>query len=569
MKSVFFAIFMLLLSGVLLAQNQTGCRGSPCIEPAHAQAATLFDRIENLYPQFFFPGALTQNLWLDGAEVFFREYGQEGGWGLATWQGGLWYRSADQWIRFSTLDEGDQQFCGGRCLDTPAADGAFSGSVVLGAPTDSGIVLNFYAKEQSGSLRVEYGKRGQALNERSDSIILSPGQPVVLTLDGLAANTAYNYRVLFQPRGHASDVAGELHGFQTARPPGSSFTFTIQADSHMDENSIVRMYQRTLANVLAAQPDFHVDLGDTFMTEKHQAPLSLTSAPAANSSEVEQRYVYERGNFAAIAADIPIFLANGNHEGELGWLKTNAGNDIANWAAQARQRHFVAPSSGGFYSGEGGSIARGAWYSWQWGSALFVVLDPYWYSGRTKGGDGWSMTLGAQQYSWLEATLAASAAPFKFVFLHSLVGGLDGQMRGGAEAARFFEWGGYDSDDTTYSFASKRPGWSAPIHDLFVRHGVSVVFHGHDHLYVKQELDGIVYQEVPQPSALNTNSAANLAREYHYDSGVVLSSAGHLRVTVTPNDVTAAYVRTWLPEQETPQRRNGQIDHQWVIKRKE
>lgn len=234
----------------------------------------------------------------------------------------------------------------------------------------------------------------------------------------------------------------------------------------------------------------------------------------------------------------------------------------------AHQRFFVAPTTGGFYSGESGGSARGAWYAWHWGAALFVVLDPYWFSGRSKGADGWSMTLGSEQYRWLESTLASSPAAFKFVFLHSLVGGLDGQMRGGVEAARFFEWGGYDNDNTTRSFASKRPGWSAPIHELFVRHGVSAVFHGHDHLYVKQELDGIVYQEVPQPSALNTNNAANLARDYHYDSGVALSSAGHLRITVTPNDVTAAYVRTWLPEQENAQRRNGQIDHQWVITRK-
>lgn len=562
------ALLLLLSTGALQAQAPSGCRGSPCLQPAAAQAAALFDSIEHLYPQLFFPAARTQSQALDGSEALFREYGGASGWGLATWQGGLWYRSAGQWTRFGALEDGDRQLCSSQCLLPAAADGAFTGSVVLGAPTDSGVVLSLYASEQSGRLRVEYGRRGQPLSESSATVGLSAGQPVTLTLAGLAADTAYDYRVQFQPQGMAQEVAGAVHRFHTARPAGSSFTFTVQADSHMDENSVVRMYQRTLANVLAAQPDFHVDLGDTFMTEKHQAPLSLTSAPASSAAAVEQRYVYERGNFAAITADVPLFLANGNHEGELGWLKTTAGNDIANWAAQARQRYFVAPATGGFYSGENGGSARGAWYAWHWGAALFVVLDPYWYSARTKGADGWSMTLGPEQYRWLESTLASSTAAFKFVFLHSLVGGLDGQMRGGAEAARFFEWGGYDSDNTTRSFASKRPGWNAPIHELFVRHGVSAVFHGHDHLYVKQELDGIVYQEVPQPSALNTNNAANLARDYHYDSGVALSSAGHLRITVTPNDVTAAYVRTWLPEQENAQRRNGQIDHQWVITRK-
>ncbi|HMV46563.1 MAG TPA: hypothetical protein PLD20_05060 [Blastocatellia bacterium] len=44
-----------------------------------------------------------------------------------------------------------------------------------------------------------------------------------------------------------------------------------------------------------------------------------------------------------------------------------------------------------------------------------------------------------------------------------------------------------------------RPGWELPIHQLLVKHKVSAVFHGHDHLFAKEELDGIVYQEVSQP----------------------------------------------------------------------
>ena len=43
--------------------------------------------------------------------------------------------------------------------------------------------------------------------------------------------------------------------------------------------------------------------------------------------------------------------------------------------------------------------------------------------------------LGAHQYAWFEQRLAGSQAKYKFVFTHSLVGGLDGQMRGGLEAA--------------------------------------------------------------------------------------------------------------------------------------
>ena len=42
----------------------------------------------------------------------------------------------------------------------------------------------------------------------------------------------------------------------------------------------------------------------------------------------------------------------------------------------------------------------------------------------------------------------------------------------------------------------------------------NIVFHGHDHLFVKEELDGIIYQDVPQPGhpSGGTRSAAPAKR---------------------------------------------------------
>lgn len=136
-------------------------------------------------------------------------------------------------------------------------------------------------------------------------------------------------------------------------------------------------------------------------------------------------------------------------------------------------------------------------------------------------------------------------------------------MRGGVEAAPYFEWGGKNADGTG-GFAAKRPGFPKPIHQLLVDNKVTAVFHGHDHVYVKQDLDGIVYQEVPQPSAKNTSSGAMLAANYHYTSGTILSSAGHIRVTVSPTQVTSEYVRAWLPQMETATVKNGRIDDTWT-----
>jgi hypothetical protein len=85
---------------------------------------------------------------------------------------------------------------------------------------------------------------------------------------------------------------------------------------------------------------------------------------------------------------------------------------------------------------------RRSYYSWTWGDALFVVLDPFWnqtpdtsaaslgngqdccQKGATQSTSSpnvqtdWSLTLGDAQYNWLQATLAGSTAKYKFVFSH-------------------------------------------------------------------------------------------------------------------------------------------------------
>ncbi len=445
----------------------------------------------------------------------------------------------------------------------PASAVAFDGSVLLGAPTGDSVRISLLSAQQSGTVSIAYGTAGSSYDRRTAAYALQPGQPLAMQLDGLAPDTPYSYRVEFSAAGTAAPSASPPYRLQTARPPGSRFVFTVQADSHLDENSDLALYRRTLANVAADAPDFHVDLGDTFMAEKHAEPLSATARPAADAAAVNARYAYERGNFGLLTHSVPLFLVNGNHDAEAGWLNDGTAANLAVWATQARQRYFLNPAPGSFYGGDPLG-QRTSWYAWQWGDALFVVLDPYWNSTAQPSRDAWNLTLGEAQYRWLAQTLSASRALYKFVFVHSLVGGLDGQMRGGVEAAPYFEWGGRNLDGTD-GFAARRPGWNKPIHALLAEHRVTAVFHGHDHLYARQSLDGIVYQAVPQPSAANTTSGPNLAREYHYTSGTILSSSGHLRATVGPESVRVDYVRAWLPKDETAQRRNAQVDDSWTV----
>ncbi len=374
--------------------------------------------------------------------------------------------------------------------------------VILARPTANSITLSVLAaKDTAAMFRHSPGGAARPL-------ALVAGVPFELELGALAADREYTYTV--------NGVTGSFH---TMRGPGSAFTFAVQADSHLDGNTDGRVYANTLANIAADRPDFLIDLGDTFMTEKY--PAYRDSAP----QYLAQRYYLG-------LAGTPVFLALGNHDGEAGWRTRETG--MTEWASAMRRKFFPPVRADRNY------------YAWTWGDALFVVLDPF-TATREKprsAGDGWNWTLGREQYDWLRATLSASRAPFKFVFIHHLVGGSGREARGGAEASAFFEWGGLNVDRTP-GFAAHRAGWSMPVHDLLAAQHVSAVFHGHDHLYVRQERDGVVYQEVPQPGHARGESTAS-ASEYGYASGTLLGSSGHVRVSISPGGAAVDYVKSRL-----------------------
>jgi hypothetical protein len=437
-------------------------------------------------------------------------------------------------------------------LDVPA----HPMDIILGRPTQRSITASVLAY-QDGDGYIEFGTQTGVHPNKTPVRSFAKGQPVEILIDALQPNTQYYYQVFYRAGNSGGFTPLAEKSFYTQRAPSSAFTFDIQADSHLDSNSNLDVYARTLANELGDKPDFLIDLGDTFMTNKYQ-PYT-----AAQKQYLAQRY------FLGLLAPSPLFLVLGNHDGEdapRGAL--GAANDMSVWSAKLRTQYFPNPMPNDFYTGNAtpdknvGALQD--YYAWEWGDALFIVLDPYWFTPPQRGiTDNWNPTFGTVQYQWLKKTLETSRAKWKFVFIHQLIGGLDKDGRGGAEAAKYFEWGGNNADGR-YGFTAKRPGWAMPIHQLLVQNKVNIVFHGHDHLFIKQDLDGIVYQEVPQPSAARFD-ATNSAKEYGYVTGDVLPSSGHLRVTVSSSQVKVDYVRAYLPQDENAQRKNGKIDYTYTL----
>jgi hypothetical protein len=444
-------------------------------------------------------------------------------------------------------------------------------SAILGRPTDHSIALSALSATDIEA-RVEYGTVPGVYSQKSDLQTSKAGVPVEFELGSLQPNTRYCYRLLWRPPGEG-DWRPESEGtFHTQRSAGSTFTFAVQGDSHAEREGKMYdpgLYARTMQNVAKDPPDFYLTMGDDFSVER------LISRNALTQAAVDQVYAHQRSFLGVVGRSSALFLVNGNHEQAALCNLDGTPNNVAVLAGRARNRFFPLPAPDSFYGGDREEVKYVGllrdYYSWTWGDALFVVIDFYWHSpvpvdneagaGRQKQAAGrrrdlWDATLGDTQYRWLAKTLTESRARWKFVFCHHVLG----TGRGGVEVANLCEWGGKDRRGVVV-FADKRPGWERPIHDLMVKAGVTIFFQGHDHLYARQELNGVIYQSCPNP-ADQTYQAFNRDA---YHSGDILPNSGYLRVQVAPDTLRVDYVRSFLAADEGSGRINGAVAHSYTI----
>lgn len=422
-------------------------------------------------------------------------------------------------------------------------------NIIAGRPTNHSVTISIMANENiSGN--IEYGLNEQKPDKKTTSLDFAAGKTSFIELTDLLPDKKYFYRLAYESKGKKEK--SDLCSFHTQRSPASAFTFCIQADSHLDENAGTDVYTQTLKDITNDSPDFLIDLGDTWMADKYRDNFKASL----------NQYVAQRYYFGLAGKNMSVFNTLGNHDGEQGKGRRGT-EEMLGWCTAQRHAYYANPYPDGFYTGNTDKTPDGRYaenyYAWQWGNALFIVLDPFRNTMSNK--DPWQRTLGATQYNWLKNLLQSSKAKFKFVFIHNLVGGVDakGIARGGAEASKFYEWGGQNADGSN-GFAANRAGWEKPIHDLLVQYKVNAVFHGHDHLFVKQDKDGLVYQTVPQPGATrygNTNSAA----EYGYLTGVIKNTPGYIRVKLSAEKATVEYVQTSLDAQH----KNGEVLYSYVF----
>lgn len=438
-------------------------------------------------------------------------------------------------------------------------------SAVLGCPTDKSIVVNMLADSET-ECYVEYGLKSGSYACKSEKVTLTAGTPVNIEINKLQPDKQYFYRLRSRKSSQESFAEGKESTFHTQRSKRSKFTFGIQGDSHperMGKQFDPVLYAQLLNAVANDKPDFYMTIGDDFSVDQ----LNNVTPEA-----VHDVYATQRLFLGLVGQSAPIFLVNGNHEQAAECNLDGTANNVAVWAQTSRNTYFAQPAPDSFYTGDAQEVEHIGllrdYYAWTWGDALFVVIDPYWHSpkpvdnvfgGGQKTRDLWNSTLGDVQYKWFKETLEKSKAKYKFVFTHHVLG----TGRGGIEQAGLFEWGGKDNRGES-QFALERPGWELPIHQLMVKNGVTIFFQGHDHIFAKQELDGVIYQSLPSPA--DPNYA--LLNDNAYTSGDKYPNSGRVRVSISPEEVKVEYVRSYLPKDVNDKQKDGAVAFSYTVKSK-
>lgn len=264
---------------------------------------------------------------------------------------------------------------------TPAAAGPEAAfSQLLGQPTDRSVVVSIVSATAIDAY-VEWGATSGSYNAKSPVRTISAGEPAEFALGGLKPNTWYVYRVRTRAAGSTEFVARAEASFQTQRAPGQSFTFTVQGDSHPERAGRMydaELYIRALTNVAADTPDFHFLMGDDFSIER------LIEQGDNSQSAVNAVYASQRSYLGIVGKGTPLMLVNGNHEQAAKYLLDGTANNFAVLAGKARTTYFPLPAPGGIYTGNSTPVEHVGllrdYYAWEWGDALFVVIDPYWHS---------------------------------------------------------------------------------------------------------------------------------------------------------------------------------------------
>jgi hypothetical protein len=249
----------------------------------------------------------------------------------------------------------------------------------------------------------------------------------------------------------------------------------------------------TLRYIMANEdPDLIIHLGDTNgIGAGYKWPgLGL---PAVGLTDKDYDYISHllwlrmRKIYSAVTPHVPMYIAQGNHDGEEQW------NPLRFRARQWRQQLFAMPDDRTYP--EGGH-PDGIYYAFSWGSdqnyrggVRFIALHTTAFAGdaypRTP--EGW--TLGETQREWFERMLQLGEKHWVFACFHHALGGWPA---GSGEENKEMAYGRGPlftaSDYLPYADSARVE--QVKLTDMGRNNGLRAFLYGHDHIFFHKSLPG-------------------------------------------------------------------------------
>jgi 3',5'-cyclic AMP phosphodiesterase CpdA len=348
------------------------------------------------------------------------------------------------------------------------------------------------------------------------------------------------YGIALQQQG--GPVLPQEPGLFRGRPaPGTAFSFAVMSDSRAGvgpgeesyEGTNRLLLKRFMVEAMRQQVDFVVfpgDLVDGYVTQP--ADLTVQLRAWRDSSQLIARW-------------IPIFEGVGNHDVVADAWENGVQRSRVDFPASEEvfAQAFVNPRNGPLNEGEGSPPYQETVYSWDWGSAHFVMLNSnYWWTNEYDIGvadiqshnrEGYLMDA---QLAWLDADLTEARARGQqqlFLFVHEPP----------------FPNGGHPQDAMYWDGLPVVVARRDAFIRLAMRHGVSAIFAGDEHNYSRTRVDAAIEASYPGTLQAVTTGGCG-APFYAQDTGLPWSDRveafsaqqNFVVVTVEPD---RAVLRAW------------------------
>ena len=406
----------------------------------------------------------------------------------------------------------------------------------LARPTTNSILVNARNGHMEASAALQF-RASEAEGPNSwvdfgDPLSVAAGEFLNWNVTGLATGSDYEYRVrMATPGGDPRPVA--TGGFTTQRTGEVAFKAALMTDAHtgtfVDGEAPIEVLDEVVRNLRRERADFVLALGDNVAWPTSRNRPQLDDVGATRAYDMYRRHT------APLSMSCPHFGLIGNWEGETGKVPAESSALVA-----AVRRQYTPNPDHRTYP-QGGSPNED-YYAFDWGPVLFVVLNVQSYT--TPSGDMPSerddvtvvedWTLGSEQFAWMERVLTDSSHPFKFICIHHAVGG-----NAANETETLYGRGGGRAAEV---------GEQRLIHEMMQDLGVQIFFHGHDHVFVDQVVDGIHYSMPGSCGAPWKFGRDITAYQRHW------ADSGHARLSVRPERAAVAFVN-----------QAGQVIHEYSV----